>query len=256
MYEGIVPFDTKQKVFVCEVIMSAALDRIECILPPDTDEVSWKRNGGLLADGANRAWISSAKEVAGMGLATFYAQIMNDGMTIQDALDLSGFERAVDRFVERRSKQFAPLRVGELTQFDCRKYAEKFVRAAFKVRIHRTPAPTSEHAASGRNRRVTCASGLKGWQGRLRDQYRSFAEFEARCMTYGLAARLGFSSARHAWDANPMVRGSVEPSDYQRVDTGEFKRTGSTGKLTSAVKMKRRTRSIVCTIVDDVEGKG
>lgn len=210
MYDGIVPFDTKQKVFVCEVILSAALDRIECVLPPNC-----RLQEFALRRAFHDSWIASAKEVAGMGLATFYAQLTGDGMAIEDALELSGFEKAATRFVERRSKKSSPFREGELTQFDCRPYAEKFVRAAFKEYSARTPTPVNEHAACGRNRRVMCKSGLKGWEGRLRDQYRSFSEFEACSMTYGLAFKLGFKTAREAWDANPLVQGSVEPSDYR-----------------------------------------
>lgn len=44
-------------------------------------------------------------------------------------------------------------------------------------------------------RRVKCKSGLMGWRRRLRSNYDSFEVFEAYSDTYGLAHRLGFSSA-------------------------------------------------------------
>lgn len=64
-------------------------------------------------------------------------------------------------------------------------------------------------------RRVKCDSGLPGWQCRLRENYSSYDEFEAFSETYGLAERLGFDSPLDAWDANPLIQGSVEPSDYR-----------------------------------------
>jgi len=67
------------------------------------------------------------------------------------------------------------------------------------------------------NTRVITKSGLQGWQGRLRDQYDSFNEFVAFADMYGLAQRLGFETAREAWNVNPMVQGSTHPDDYCRV---------------------------------------
>lgn len=58
---------------------------------------------------------------------------------------------------------------------------------------------------------------LSGWKCRLQTNYKSFEEFEAYNETYGLARRLGYSSAKAAWAANPMVHGSVIPSDYGKV---------------------------------------
>jgi hypothetical protein len=66
-------------------------------------------------------------------------------------------------------------------------------------------------------KQVICRSGLQGWQCRLRENYANFAEFEANSDIYNLAGRLGFRSAKGAWKANPVIQGSVEPSDYQRV---------------------------------------
>ena len=66
-------------------------------------------------------------------------------------------------------------------------------------------------------KQVTCKSGLVGWQSRLQKNYASFAEFERYSEIYGLHSRLGFSDALSAWEQNPLVRGSVQPSDFCRV---------------------------------------
>lgn len=64
---------------------------------------------------------------------------------------------------------------------------------------------------------VTCQSGVKGWQGRLQDQYDLFEYFEAYSLIYGLHTRLGYDSPKEAWEDNPVVQGSVIPSDYRKV---------------------------------------
>ena len=64
---------------------------------------------------------------------------------------------------------------------------------------------------------MKCKSGLTGWQQRLRSIYVNFEEFEAYCRMYGLHIRLGYKTPTKAWRDNPLVQGSVEPSDYRRV---------------------------------------
>lgn len=65
---------------------------------------------------------------------------------------------------------------------------------------------------------VKCKSGLTGWQCRLRANYdRSFAQFESYDRTYNLAKRLGYKTAANAWKANPLIQGSVNPSDFRKV---------------------------------------
>ncbi len=64
--------------------------------------------------------------------------------------------------------------------------------------------------------RVRCDSGLSGWRCKLRKNYASFEEFETYDRVYGLASRLGYASASEAWDANPMIQGSTEPSDFRK----------------------------------------
>jgi hypothetical protein len=66
-------------------------------------------------------------------------------------------------------------------------------------------------------KRVQCKSGLRGWQAKLQDVYSSYSEFADFCFIYNNHARLGFESPEAAWEANPVVQGSVNPRDYRRV---------------------------------------
>jgi hypothetical protein len=80
-------------------------------------------------------------------------------------------------------------------------------------------------------RAVKCKSGVTGWQARLQSNYhRSFKTFERYCEMYGLHSRLGFKSARRAWNANPIIQGSVVPDDFcvsdSRVVCGEYNKLG------------------------------
>ena len=65
--------------------------------------------------------------------------------------------------------------------------------------------------------RVRCKSGLMGWRDRLRNQYLNFEEFRSFSEMYGLHERLDFKTASDAWEKNPLVEGSVNPSDYRTV---------------------------------------
>jgi hypothetical protein len=63
-------------------------------------------------------------------------------------------------------------------------------------------------------------SGLHGWQNRLQNEYKSLEAFEQYCSVYNNHLSLGYPTPEEAWDANPMIQGSVEPSDYCRVVAG------------------------------------
>src|ERR1035441_9238260 len=67
-------------------------------------------------------------------------------------------------------------------------------------------------------KRVTCKSGLEGWQGKLHEVYTDFAEFSRYAEALGLHFRLGYSTPLHAWQDNPTVQGSVIPADYCKVN--------------------------------------
>lgn len=66
-------------------------------------------------------------------------------------------------------------------------------------------------------KRVKCKSGIVGWQSRLQKNYCSIEEFKYYSAIYGIHNRLGFNTAEEAWKANPVIRGSVIPSDLEVV---------------------------------------
>jgi hypothetical protein len=51
--------------------------------------------------------------------------------------------------------------------------------------------------------------------------YSSLKELERWDRTYGIVSRMGFDSAEEAWDANPLIGGSVYPIDFGAVQPGE-----------------------------------
>jgi hypothetical protein len=64
---------------------------------------------------------------------------------------------------------------------------------------------------------VKTASGLSGWRQRLQGVYSNFNEFFACCEIYSNHKKLGYASPKKAWQDNPIVEGSVLPSDYRKV---------------------------------------
>lgn len=70
---------------------------------------------------------------------------------------------------------------------------------------------------TNRTYRVRCQSGLTGYRCRLRVNYDSFEQFKAYSRIYALAERLGFRSAKKAWEMNPVIEGSTIPDDFRVV---------------------------------------
>lgn len=58
-------------------------------------------------------------------------------------------------------------------------------------------------------------SGLKLWRARVRTTYRTLAELRSYNRIYGIAKRLGYRNALTLWRDNPMIGGSVNPSDFR-----------------------------------------
>jgi hypothetical protein len=57
------------------------------------------------------------------------------------------------------------------------------------------------------------------WQGKLQDSYdKDFEQFKHYDETYGIAKRLGFSSAEEAWKANPVINVTSDPEDLKVVE--------------------------------------
>lgn len=65
--------------------------------------------------------------------------------------------------------------------------------------------------------RVRCKSGLMGWRTRLRNNYNNDGHWIYQSDMWGLCERLGFKSPEAAWEANPVIEGSVNPSDFRKV---------------------------------------
>jgi hypothetical protein len=65
--------------------------------------------------------------------------------------------------------------------------------------------------------RVKCKSGIDGWQEYLQTVFLTFGEFKANCDLYGLHRRMGYKTIWDAWADNPLVEGSINPSDFRRV---------------------------------------
>ena len=71
----------------------------------------------------------------------------------------------------------------------------------------------------------TCKSGIKGWRMKLRKVYEGgFEQFQAYCESHGIHTRLGYKTPESAWKKNPMIEGSVIPSDLRVVKTRRCKK--------------------------------
>ncbi len=60
------------------------------------------------------------------------------------------------------------------------------------------------------------------WQSTLHENYDDdFGQWLEYSDMYGLARKLGFTTAEEAWKANPTVQGSIDPQDFRIVPDGE-----------------------------------
>jgi len=55
------------------------------------------------------------------------------------------------------------------------------------------------------------------WKSTVQNNYGSFDSLVSHDDLYGIVTRLGFRDARHLWDANPRITGSVYPRDLKVV---------------------------------------
>jgi len=120
MYKGKARFTKEQTIFVAQVIIAAAIDRVESCVPPCTPANEWEPRGDEL-----RSYVSGATETAGMGLAVLYAQLSGDGLGISDAIDLIGLDKELDHFIDARILK------DDYPEPDSRKLAEAFVNKAW-----------------------------------------------------------------------------------------------------------------------------
>jgi len=89
MYTGR-PFTREQVIFMVETALSAALNRIEVMVPPSTPIEEFKANIE-----ERRHWAHGCEETAGRMLATIYAQLTGKRLTIAGALESIGFDYSV-----------------------------------------------------------------------------------------------------------------------------------------------------------------
>lgn len=82
--------------------------------------------------------------------------------------------------------------------------------------------------------KVVCKSGISGWRDYLQANYDDDKEtWMMFSETYGLADRLGYDSAEEAWDDNPIIEGSVIPSDFRVVKQSLYQKLKDAGCVIS-----------------------
>lgn len=60
------------------------------------------------------------------------------------------------------------------------------------------------------------------WVMHVQESYPSLEELEAYDETYGIAQRVGFSSAKELWDADPILKGGVNPGELSLATEEEY----------------------------------
>lgn len=53
------------------------------------------------------------------------------------------------------------------------------------------------------------------WNSRVRKLYGTFQTLQSYDSAYGIAQRLGFPTCSSLWKDNPVIQGSVHPSDLK-----------------------------------------
>jgi len=70
---------------------------------------------------------------------------------------------------------------------------------------------------------VKMRSGITGWRTRLQNNYANRAEFREYAETFGLMNRMeGYIFVADAWNDNPIIEGSVNPSDFRVVPESDI----------------------------------
>ncbi len=83
------------------------------------------------------------------------------------------------------------------------------------------------------------------WKAKLQSNYKNLAEFKAYAETYGLHVRLGYNTPEEAWEANPLIQGSVKPEDFKKVKTRRIK--NETHRFIVYARKERTTDSTTLT---------
>jgi hypothetical protein len=135
MYQGTKRFDREQLTFMVDVILCAAMDRIESALPQapgkrDLDE--WKSRETAFGE-----YVHGCLWTAAHGLAVLWAQTggqdVGDGMGTGDAYEDCGLEGLVNKLIATRtSGKWKGFQQGEPCMPDTTPLAKRFVSRNFK----------------------------------------------------------------------------------------------------------------------------
>ncbi len=138
LYKGTKKFDREQLVLVVEAILSGALDRLG--LPDDGIELEDRGGSSHLTE-----YEVGGFACAGMALGVLYAQLMDDGLGIDDALTCAGdfykkceqlveyaWKTGYDQVVEKMKDAGNPEKLYGNWYPDTRWHAEDFVDSLFK----------------------------------------------------------------------------------------------------------------------------
>jgi L-rhamnose mutarotase len=91
-------FSKKQVVFIAEVVMAAAVDRIESSLPDTITLEEYQKHKEVID-----SMIATASDTAAMTLAIFFAQTTGEGMGVWDWAGSKEFRDACEKLVAERT---------------------------------------------------------------------------------------------------------------------------------------------------------
>ena len=69
------------------------------------------------------------------------------------------------------------------------------------------------------------------WMMHVQESYKNLEELKSYDGIYNIAKRLGFNSAEELWDANPMITGGVNPSDFRIATQEDIEKVKPSGVL-------------------------
>ena len=161
MFDVNQPFSRDQLILVSKLAMIAAVDRIESGMPTSCD---WESRLTIAGSEKSAMTLTSHDEgclaTTGMNLACLYAQLTDDGTGIGDALQVSGFEKAVREWVELACRDKGDTVKARISQLGGR-------RTAYRNRVRSA---------------VKAASNSGGWQ--IHEAYMNYPNCEELAVKY------------------------------------------------------------------------
>jgi hypothetical protein len=98
LYKGKNKFDKDQLSFVVEVMLTACVDAVESSLPQTPYDVHNSRHNKE----TSLSILSTSLYNLGLNLSILYANITDDGMSVEDALDIVDIERKIKTLINLR----------------------------------------------------------------------------------------------------------------------------------------------------------